>query len=515
MQGSFEFTVNDATLRVEGDSCHDSLLDHLERAGIRDVKAPRGSENAGPDVLLAFDVNSAGRGAYRMVPAAHIPLPMAAGWTFWTADFLLNADPGHRAFALLDQHAPALPIEAKRAVAAALFEAYYRDDLHSARSVIEGYEGFSFRFGGFRGLPQAADTLFAEVSELRQRSTSHLDGNGFNPLRRRNQGAAVDPFQDTWSSRLQGGAALPQPISYVDARGDRFYRVATLAETQRLRQDYRNAVVIHSGLSWIRTDSKGERAPCLITTTGIAELRLFLVHDGEVEIGAENSLSLLQETLAGDFPHLAKTVTKVESRPLRNRLTIAEHLLESGRVPIVAVPLFLANARVRIATDDGERDVALETFYRTRFESGLRPNELMKSLLVPKPTKARRFEQCYVFGHGMANPCIIGAAGFQIELDKADNVSLARIALAGFDQQLPLKRCQAIETALLGQSWNEATIEKVAEQMLDDVEVRADAFADAEKRRRLAVNSLRRFFRDHPIEQLKATEVPIALPGNY
>ncbi len=513
MQGSFPITINDAIFSVEGNSCQDTLLDFLRESGFLDVMAPRGSQNAGPDVLLALDHCAAGRNAYRMLPSALTPLPMCAGRRFWTPDFLLSATPKHRALELLETHAPALPNAAQRAVAIALFEAWYRENLTSPASVREGYEAFSFRYGGFRGLHAASEELFAEVSEIRSRVAHVAEGTGIGSIRRRTQAAAIDPFQDHWSPRLLEVAPTLQPISYVDADGRRFYRAATMTETLRLRHEYPDSELLHSGLSWHREESVDLQPACLITTDGIAELHLILSHGNEIEVGAENTLSLLQEAVAGGFPEIDAMISRIEARPHRNRLTIAEHLLERGRVPTAALPLFTADARIRIATGEGERDLDVDTFYRTRFESGLRPNELLKSVIVAKPEKARGFEQCYIFGPGSTNQSVIGGAGFRVELDRSDRVTLARIALAGFDKKLPFKRCRAVEETLIGKNWDESTIEIVADLMMEDIDARADMLATAEKRRRLGPNALRRFFEDHRVEQLKANELPIALPG--
>ncbi|MEM1294413.1 MAG: FAD binding domain-containing protein [Verrucomicrobiota bacterium] len=513
MQGSFPITINETVYRVEGNSCHSTLLSFLRESGFQDVMAPRGSQNAGPDVLLALDLSAAGRNAYRMLPSALLPLPMCAGRTFWTPDFLLNATPKHRALELLESHAPALPNTAQRAVATALFEAWYRENLTSPASVREGFEAFSFRYGGFRGLFAASEELFAEVAEIRSRVAQAPEGTGISSLRRRTQAAAADPFQDQWSPRLQEVAPTLQPINYVDADGRRFYRAATMTETLRLLHEYPDSVLLHSGLSWHREEHPPHLPACLITTDGIAELHIILPQGNEIEIGAENTLSLLQEAVTGDFPELESFVCRIEARPHRNRLTIAEHLLEPDRIPTAALPLYTSDARIRIATGEGERDLDVDALYRTRFTSGLRSNELIKSIIVTKPEKARAFEQCYIFGPGATNQSVIGGAGFRVELDRADRVLSARIALAGFDQKLPFKRCKAVEETLVGKNWDESTIEIVADLMMEGIDARSDQLASAEKRRKLGPNSLRRFFEDHRLEQLKATELPIALPG--
>lgn len=514
MQGSFPITINDATYRVEGNSCHDTLLGYLRQSGFQDVMAPRGSQNAGPDVLLALDLNASGRNAYRMLPSALLPLPMCAGRTFWTPDFLLRTTPKHRALELLETHAPALPNAAQRAVATALFEAWYRENLNSAASVREGYEAFSFRYGGFRGLYAASEELFGEVAEIRSRIAQVAEGTGIGSIRRRTQAAAADPFQDQWSPRLQEVAPTLQPINYVDADGRRFYRAATMTETLRLRHEYPDSVLVHSGLSWHREELKHPLPACMITTDGIAEFHLILPHGNEIEVGAENTLTLLQEAVAGSFPEIERLISQIEARPHRNRLTIAEHLMEPNRIPTATLALFTSDARIRIATGEGERDLDVDSFYRTRFESGLRPNELIKSVIVTKPEKARAFEQCYIFGPGTNNQSVIGGAGFRVELDRTDRVVSARIALVGFDQKLPFKRCKAVEETLIGKNWDESTIEIVADVMLEGIEIRSDHLASADKRRTLGSNSLRRFFDDHRVEELKANELPIALPGS-
>lgn len=497
MQGWFEFTVNGETRRVEGEGCFSTLLDYLDANGFESVLRPRGSENPGSDAVLMLDVNGAGRPAYRLICSSLLPLPQAAGWRFVTLEGLVDADPPHPVAELVRKHAPRLPREAKAAIHLALLEAWYRYDLLEAQQVAEGYAGFCFRSGGFRRLGAAAEELVERVIAIRSEADPNFAGGtpeALAELRRRGAQAGVDPFQDAFSAPLAKEAEVSEPLSYVDASSCRFYRPETIAEIQKLRIEYPEATISHSGLALTRN---GTDTAATISTAGIAEMRVILEHDDHFEIGAEVSLTLLAESLPESFASLRETIESIECRAVRNQLTLAEHLLDSNRPSVLALPLYLAKAEFRTLSSDGEHHVSVPGYYKTRATRDEQSQQLLRSVMLPKQAVVEPTRQTYVFGTGAANPNLIGAAGFSVELDGEGVVKSLRAAFAGFDSALPVLRVNQLEEALAGKAWGEGAMELGAKTLAEaEIKTFTDSSASAETRQQLMISALRRFHRD-------------------
>ncbi|MEM7014497.1 MAG: FAD binding domain-containing protein, partial [Verrucomicrobiota bacterium] len=497
MQGWFEFTVNGETRRVEGEGCFSTLLDYLDANGFESVLLPRGAENPGSDAVLMLDVNGAGRPAYRLICSSLLPLPQAAGRRFITLEGLTNADPPHPVAELVRKHAPRLPHEAKAAIHLALLEAWYRYDLLEPHQVAEGYAGFCFRSGGFRRLGAAAEELVERVIAIRSEADPNFAGGtpeALAELRRRGAQAGVDPFQDAFSAPLAEEAEVSEPLSYVDSSSCRFYRPETIAEVQKLRIEYPEATISHSGLVLARN---GADPAATISTAGIAEMRVILEHDDHFEIGAEVSLTLLAESLPESFESLRDTIESIECRAVRNQLTLAEHLLDSKRPPVLALPLYLAKAEFRTLSSDGEHHVSVPGYFKTRATRDEQSQQLLRSVILPKEAAPEQARRTYVFGTGAANPNLIGAAGLSVELNDEGVVNSLRVAFAGFDSKLPVLRVNQLEEALAGKAWGEGAMELGAKTLAEvEIQTFTDSTASAETRQQLMNSALRRFHRD-------------------
>ncbi|MFT5467639.1 MAG: xanthine dehydrogenase iron-sulfur cluster and FAD-binding subunit A [Verrucomicrobiales bacterium] len=504
MQGWFEFTINGETRRVESSACSSSLFEYLRNRGFDSVLAPRGVENPGSDAVLVLDTNGAGRPAYRLILSTLLSLPQAAGRSFITLEGLLDADPPHPIVELARRHVPRLPHEARGAIHLALLEAWYRYDLLSPAQVAESYAGFCFRAGGFRRLRDAAEELVARVNEIRAEANPDFAGGtpeALVELRRRGSHGGADPFQDAFSKPLAEDAAIPEPVHYVDPDGARFYRPETISEVQKLRIEYPEAVLAHSGLTLMRSPIDDLPPRAVISTSGIAELAVILEHEDHFEIGAETPLTLLAETFHGVMNPLVEAIKLIECRAVRNQMTLAEHLLDPGRSPVLALPLYLGQAEFRTLSSDGEHHVSIPGFFKTRATRDSRPQQLLRSVLLPKKAGVSRpghFCRTYVFGVGAANPQILASAGFAVEVDESGTIESARAAFTGLDSKVALKRSSQIEEALKGRSWNVETIDRAKAALAqEDAESFGDAVGSAESRQQLPTAALHRFFADH------------------
>jgi carbon-monoxide dehydrogenase medium subunit len=85
------------------------------------------------------------------------------------------------------------------------------------------------------------------------------------------------------------------------------------------------------------------------------------------------------------MPVLADTYRHVATVRIRNMATVAGSLAHADPNQDPPVTLLALDARVRIASAHGERDVALEGFFTDYYETVLEPEELLTEVRVPLP----------------------------------------------------------------------------------------------------------------------------------
>ena len=84
-------------------------------------------------------------------------------------------------------------------------------------------------------------------------------------------------------------------------------------------------------------------------------------------------------------PVLAETYHHVATIRIRNMATVAGSLAHADPNQDPPISLLALDARVTIASANGERDVALEDFFTDYYETVLEPEELITEIRVPLP----------------------------------------------------------------------------------------------------------------------------------
>ncbi|MGR9580679.1 FAD binding domain-containing protein, partial [Pandoraea sputorum] len=104
--------------------------------------------------------------------------------------------------------------------------------------------------------------------------------------------------------------------------------------------------------------------------------------------------------------------------------------------------------------EDRVREMPLEDFYIAYQKSALEAGEFVQGIRVPYPGTAQRF-RTYKLAKRFDQDISAVCAAFAVELD-GDVVRSARVAFGGM--AATPKRGAAIEAALNGQPWNEASV---------------------------------------------------------
>src|SRR4029077_4856370 len=107
--------------------------------------------------------------------------------------------------------------------------------------------------------------------------------------------------------------------------------------------------------------------------------------EDELEIGAGLTLSQVAQAWTSAPPVWHEWLPLFASPLIRNRATLGGNLATASPIGDGAPLLLALDARVRIAGPRGERIVPLDSFFLGYRKTALQPDELLVSILLPKP----------------------------------------------------------------------------------------------------------------------------------
>ena len=224
------------------------------------------------------------------------------------------------------------------------------------------------------------------------------------------------------------------------------YVPASLQEALELRTKY--DVVPYAG----GTDLMVENRPGVtyLFLHKIPELRQITVDENYVRIGAAVTFT---EALSDDrVPKLMKeAVSRIAAPAIRNAGTFGGNLGNGSAKADSVLIEFVADAKLRLVSLNGERIVDVDKFYLGRKKLDLHSDELIAEILIPK-TGLDRYSYEKVGGRNALAISRVSFAGvFGMENGRITNVAAAFGAVAD-----TVLRYKDIESMLIGKTFEEA-----------------------------------------------------------
>ncbi|HET6445214.1 MAG TPA: FAD binding domain-containing protein [candidate division Zixibacteria bacterium] len=199
--------------------------------------------------------------------------------------------------------------------------------------------------------------------------------------------------------------------------------------------------------------------------------------NGYVTIGAAVPLTQMLELDA--IPMLQEAARNTAAWSIRNLGTVGGNLFVPPPAGDFAVALLALDAWLKLASKSGERIVALSEFYTGFLSNILKDDELVVEIQVPLPEG----ETVYIkYGRKRSNTPSIVTVAIQISRD-GRQVERARIALNGVGPHP--KRAVKAESVLTGSILDSTTIQKAADQAMEECEPFSDAISSEWYRRRM------------------------------
>jgi len=233
--------------------------------------------------------------------------------------------------------------------------------------------------------------------------------------------------------------------------------------------------------------------PPIIYLGNVVELREIRRNAAGLWIGAAVTLTDAWSALLEDYPALAEQAGRFASPPVCNSGTLCGNIANGSPIGDSMPALIALGAELELRKEAHQRRIPLERLYLGYQRKDLAPGELIVGVLVPPPKPARLFAS-YKVAKRIDQDISAVCGAFAVELAGGRIVS-ARLAYGGM-AAIPM-RAGAVERALTGQPWSEATIAAATAALAADFTPLTDLRGSREYRLRAAGSMLRRFYLQH------------------
>ncbi|MGI6856608.1 xanthine dehydrogenase small subunit [Mesorhizobium sp. 1B3] len=223
---------------------------------------------------------------------------------------------------------------------------------------------------------------------------------------------------------------------------------------------------------------------------GLDELRTISEENGVVTIGAGVTYTEAFAALSGRIPALGALIDRIGGDQVRNMGTIGGNIANGSPIGDTPPPLIALGAMLTLRRGKTRRTIPLEDFFIAYGKQDRQPGEFVEAVRVPLPNKSSYFA-IYKVSKRRDEDITSALGAFHLMLAGDGTVAAVRIAYGGM--AATPKRAAAVEAALIGRPWNEATVEAALPRYEEDFTPLTDMRATAAYRALAAKNLLRRF----------------------
>ena len=223
----------------------------------------------------------------------------------------------------------------------------------------------------------------------------------------------------------------------------------------------------------------------------LPELQTTTVSQEGITIGAGVTYAQAFATLGREIPAIGRLIDRIGGQQVRNMGTIGGNIANGSPIGDTPPALIALDARVTLRSKAGSRTIALEDYFIDYGKQDRKEGEFVESVFVPRPA-AKLHYAAYKISKRRDEDISALCGAFLLGLDDEGTVDTIRIAFGGM--AATPKRAKAVEAALIGQSWTQATVDAARTAFEEDYRPLTDWRATAEYRTLTAKNLLTRFF---------------------
>lgn len=270
-----------------------------------------------------------------------------------------------------------------------------------------------------------------------------------------------------------------------------FLRPSDLTAAVRMRPRGGAMQVIAGGTDLgVKFNKKPPEMMMIFSTAALPGFGEIKVEGDHISVGANVTLSELQQTLQSEFKELADYLEWFGSPQIRNAGTLAGNLANASPIGDMIPPLFVLDAQVILVAPTTRRAVNINDFYTGYRQTVMQPEELIERVVIPIPRADEIFKLYKVSKRKDLDISTFSAA---VWMRLRDGVIIdARIAYGGVGPTVI--RLRQTENELRGKRLNHETLDAVSPTVLSEITPISDVRGSAEYRNLLAGNILRKFF---------------------
>ncbi len=229
----------------------------------------------------------------------------------------------------------------------------------------------------------------------------------------------------------------------------------------------------------------------LVRLDRIPNLDGIAVEDGMLRLGPMVTLRALGDSpiVQERLPALAGACRLVGNVRVRNAATVGGNLCEADYASDPPGVLVALDARVRVQSPRGTRELPVSELISDFYETSLAPDELVAEVLVPLPAAATKSVYLkYITRSSEDRPCV-GATGI-LQLDGASKIIDLRAAVGGIAGR-PL-RLPEVEAQARGQAPSDELFRAIGDQYAVAADPVDDVRGSAAYRKRMVAVFVRR-----------------------
>ena len=234
---------------------------------------------------------------------------------------------------------------------------------------------------------------------------------------------------------------------------------------------------------------------------GIPELRAVTHTADAIHFGAMVNMNDVRTALQDDYPSYAEMIRRYGSVQVRNAATIGGNIANGSPIGDNPPALIALDAVLHLRKGAATRDLPIADFFVAYGKQDRAPGEFVTGVTLPRGQDALRvYKLSKRFDQDISAVC----GAFNVTVTDG-TVTDARIAFGGM-AGTP-HRATAVESALLGQPWQPATITAALPAFAQDYTPMDDMRASAAYRLQAAQNMLRRYFAELAGQPVSVLEV--------
>lgn len=219
-----------------------------------------------------------------------------------------------------------------------------------------------------------------------------------------------------------------------------------------------------------------------------ADMQQIDIGKDSLRIGAAVTMTDLLAVLDVYHPSYATMVRRYGSEQVRNAATVGGNIANGSPIGDNPPAMIALGATLHLRHGDTRRDLPLQDFFIAYGKQDRAKGEFVEAVTIPRVAPAlRTYKLSKRFDQDIS--AVLGAFNVTVTNGKVSDARIAFGGMAGTPQ-----RATAVETALTGKPWTDATITAALPAFANDYAPMSDMRASAAYRFEGAQNMLRRYF---------------------